>query len=51
MKVSDADIIERLVEYRRALRDETDASPTVREAWKKLCVMLDELMMRRASER
>lgn len=48
--VSDADIKERRAEYRRALKHETQASTSVREAWRKLVAMLDELLLRRCGK-
>lgn len=47
IKVTDADIEERRKEYARALLMEKQASPSVREAWRKLVAMLDELLERR----
>lgn len=51
IKVSDDDIRERRAEYKLALKTETQASPSVREMWRKLVAMLDELLKRRAAER
>lgn len=38
------EIIERREEYKKALRTETEASASVRSAWKKLVSMLDDLI-------
>jgi hypothetical protein len=38
------EIIERRDEYKNALRTETQASASVRNAWKKLVSMLDDLI-------
>lgn len=46
-RFSDADIKERRAEYAFSLRYETQASESVREAWRKLVAMLDELLRRR----
>jgi hypothetical protein len=50
VEVSDKDIIERRDEYKLALKMETQASSTVREWWRKLVAMLDELLARRAKD-
>lgn len=47
IEVTDADIQERRKEYAHALITEKQASVTVREAWRKLVAMLDELLERR----
>jgi hypothetical protein len=46
--VSDSDIRERRAEYALALKIETQASVSVRQMWRKLVAMLDELLERRA---
>lgn len=51
IEVSNADIKERRKEYADALRCETQASSSTREAWKKLVAMLDDLLKRRAQEK
>lgn len=48
--ISDEDIRERREEYKLALKRETQASPTVREMWRKLVAMLDELLERRSAQ-
>ncbi|MCU1338821.1 MAG: hypothetical protein JWO19_4402 [Bryobacterales bacterium] len=48
--VSDDDIRERLAEYRLALKRETMASMSVREAWKKMVAMFEELLERRTQD-
>jgi hypothetical protein len=50
VKVTDEDIRERRREYALALRTETQASASVRDMWRKLVAMLDELLERRRSE-
>jgi hypothetical protein len=45
--VSDEDIRTRIDEYKSALKHETQASATVREMWRKLVAMLEELLARR----
>lgn len=49
MKVTNADIEEKRAEYATALRKETQASETVRTAWKKMVAMFDELLERRGA--
>ena len=49
--VTDEDIRERKDEYVRALKHETQASLSVREAWKQRVEMFDELLRRRESDR
>lgn len=51
VEVTDDDIRERRDEYKQALKKETQASATVREMWRKLVAMLDELLDRRWSDR
>lgn len=48
---TDDDIRERIAEYKLALGGETQASVAVRGMWKKLVIMLEELLTRRAAER
>lgn len=47
---TDADIRARRDEYKAALKNETQASGTVREMWRKLVAMLNELLKRRAAD-
>lgn len=51
VEFSDDEIRERRDEYKLALKTETQSSPSVREMWRKLVAMLDELLQRRAAER
>ena len=51
VEVSDQDIRERRAEYALALKRETQASSTVREWWRKMVAMFDELVERRAKDR
>jgi hypothetical protein len=48
---SDIDILERREEYALALKTEKQASSSVREQWRKLVAMLDELLELRAWRR
>lgn len=47
MKITDEDIRERIREYELALRTEVEASRSVREAWRKMVGMFNELLERR----
>ena len=49
-RVLDSDIEERRGEYKLALRKETQASTSVREAWRKMVWMFDELLKRRKDD-
>lgn len=51
IEVTDDDIKERRKEYKLALKRETQASFTVREWWRKMVAMFDELLKRRAADR